>query len=133
MLGDVFDPATLTLLQGLPIGIGLVFLLQGPWIFALLSSKLRTNKAWLEREAAHTAVLARVNSEADARVAKADADTEQWKQAWVEERSRGDTATQSLSSAATEMGQVASKLLHAVTPNEPTMGAIEATPVMDGN
>lgn len=124
----MFDPVTLSLIQGLPIGIAIVILLEGPWIFALLAGKLRTNAAWKERELEYEKQLLAFQKS----VETIHEDKLEWQNAWREEQKRGDTATTSLGAAATEMSQVASKLLQAVSPNGPTMGVIEATPVQDG-
>lgn len=107
-----FDTGTVSILTALPIGIALVIVLQGPWVYAVLSSKLRPASQFVE-------MLAAKNTE----IADAKAETATWKEAWKEERQRGDDATASLAAARLELGEVVVKLSGLLSPTTPQSGA----------
>lgn len=101
----------------LPLGFALLFVPQMPWIFAVLRNKLRPASQFAELVAQTDKQLAAGKLAADERVTAAEAERDEWKAAWLAERTRGDNATMALAQATAEMGQVTTHLARSVVPS----------------
>lgn len=104
------------------LGVGALFVgSQMPWVVLIMRNKLRPNSQFAEVVAAAELRVKQVETDRDNLVAAHDKAIEakdreigQWREAWNEERTRGDDATMALAQATVQMGQATSHLVKSV-------------------